>query len=245
MARDKGNFYEASDWFKEALQINQVVLMVISLIHWYYFYLCIYYKKNKTKRISDCQLVSDWLSDIIWSHPGHNDYWNVPDRLPLLKIRLMKFCSTFATTYYFASHTVAPPLAGLNWEVMTSLHGGLRDLRVNNLYICHRRITQTLGPWLEISTWPSRSGVPARRSLSVSWSSHLLRTTHTPCWHWVTCGCRHYTSPRGIEKRCEMRFTILRLNATRMHSVVFSLLSSSFPIVVIGKEAPGQSFGHL
>ena len=24
MARDKGNFYEASDWFKEALQINQV-----------------------------------------------------------------------------------------------------------------------------------------------------------------------------------------------------------------------------
>lgn len=26
MARDKGNFYEASDWFKEALQINQVVL---------------------------------------------------------------------------------------------------------------------------------------------------------------------------------------------------------------------------
>lgn len=23
MARDKGNFYEASDWFKEALQINQ------------------------------------------------------------------------------------------------------------------------------------------------------------------------------------------------------------------------------
>lgn len=25
MARDKGNFYEASDWFKEALQINQVV----------------------------------------------------------------------------------------------------------------------------------------------------------------------------------------------------------------------------
>lgn len=30
MARDKGNFYEASDWFKEALQINQVV------IHWSY-----------------------------------------------------------------------------------------------------------------------------------------------------------------------------------------------------------------
>lgn len=27
MARDKGNFYEASDWFKEALQINQVVLI--------------------------------------------------------------------------------------------------------------------------------------------------------------------------------------------------------------------------
>ena len=26
MARDKGNFYEASDWFKEALQINQVLL---------------------------------------------------------------------------------------------------------------------------------------------------------------------------------------------------------------------------
>lgn len=25
MARDKGNFYEASDWFKEALQINQVL----------------------------------------------------------------------------------------------------------------------------------------------------------------------------------------------------------------------------
>lgn len=24
-ARDKGNFYEASDWFKEALQINQVL----------------------------------------------------------------------------------------------------------------------------------------------------------------------------------------------------------------------------
>ena len=26
MARDKGNFYEASDWFKEALQINQVLI---------------------------------------------------------------------------------------------------------------------------------------------------------------------------------------------------------------------------
>lgn len=24
MARDKGNFYVASDWFKDALQINQV-----------------------------------------------------------------------------------------------------------------------------------------------------------------------------------------------------------------------------
>lgn len=33
MARDKGNFYEASDWFKEALQINQVVLIFISVIH--------------------------------------------------------------------------------------------------------------------------------------------------------------------------------------------------------------------
>ena len=28
MARDKGNFYEASDWFKEALQINQVPFVV-------------------------------------------------------------------------------------------------------------------------------------------------------------------------------------------------------------------------
>lgn len=27
MARDKGNFYEASDWFKEALQINQVTFI--------------------------------------------------------------------------------------------------------------------------------------------------------------------------------------------------------------------------
>jgi len=26
MARDKGQIYEASDWFKEALQINQVLL---------------------------------------------------------------------------------------------------------------------------------------------------------------------------------------------------------------------------
>lgn len=26
MARDKGQIYEASDWFKEALQINQVCL---------------------------------------------------------------------------------------------------------------------------------------------------------------------------------------------------------------------------
>lgn len=25
MARDKGNFYVASDWFKDALQINQVL----------------------------------------------------------------------------------------------------------------------------------------------------------------------------------------------------------------------------
>ncbi|XP_034508170.1 RNA polymerase-associated protein CTR9 homolog isoform X2 [Ailuropoda melanoleuca] len=32
MARDKGNFYEASDWFKEALQINQDHLDAWSLI---------------------------------------------------------------------------------------------------------------------------------------------------------------------------------------------------------------------
>ena len=31
MARDKGNFYEASDWFKEALQINQVLMLHGSL----------------------------------------------------------------------------------------------------------------------------------------------------------------------------------------------------------------------
>ena len=31
MARDKGNFYEASDWFKEALQINQVRILHGSL----------------------------------------------------------------------------------------------------------------------------------------------------------------------------------------------------------------------
>lgn len=30
MARDKGNFYEASDWFKEALQINQVLSSLIA-----------------------------------------------------------------------------------------------------------------------------------------------------------------------------------------------------------------------
>lgn len=29
MARDKGNFYEASDWFKEALQINQVLCQLL------------------------------------------------------------------------------------------------------------------------------------------------------------------------------------------------------------------------
>lgn len=29
MARDKGNFYEASDWFKEALQINQVFCLTV------------------------------------------------------------------------------------------------------------------------------------------------------------------------------------------------------------------------
>lgn len=32
MARDKGNFYEASDWFKEALQINQVVRPTVILL---------------------------------------------------------------------------------------------------------------------------------------------------------------------------------------------------------------------
>jgi hypothetical protein len=28
MARDRGQIYEASDWFKEALQINQVILCI-------------------------------------------------------------------------------------------------------------------------------------------------------------------------------------------------------------------------
>lgn len=32
MARDKGNFYEASDWFKEALQINQVLCLTSNSI---------------------------------------------------------------------------------------------------------------------------------------------------------------------------------------------------------------------
>jgi len=29
MARDKGQIYEASDWFKEALQINQVLCLCV------------------------------------------------------------------------------------------------------------------------------------------------------------------------------------------------------------------------
>jgi hypothetical protein len=37
MARDKGNFYEASDWFKEALQINQVSgIDLVSEIFFFY-----------------------------------------------------------------------------------------------------------------------------------------------------------------------------------------------------------------
>lgn len=48
MARDKGNFYEASDWFKEALQINQVdsscspyiCLHILS-----FFWICVNLKK--------------------------------------------------------------------------------------------------------------------------------------------------------------------------------------------------------
>lgn len=30
MARDRGQIYEASDWFKEALQINQVICVGMS-----------------------------------------------------------------------------------------------------------------------------------------------------------------------------------------------------------------------
>jgi len=34
MARDKGQIYEASDWFKEALQINQVSDISSYILAW-------------------------------------------------------------------------------------------------------------------------------------------------------------------------------------------------------------------
>lgn len=55
MARDKGNFYEASDWFKEALQINQVFGHLLS---------CEYYQKEKKSNVKLSPTFSDVCS--VW-----------------------------------------------------------------------------------------------------------------------------------------------------------------------------------
>lgn len=71
MARDKGNFYEASDWFKEALQINQV--------HW-----SVSVVNNTTLTLSDAMLTSCDIGSV-YVMQDHPDAWSLIGNLHLAK----------------------------------------------------------------------------------------------------------------------------------------------------------------
>lgn len=72
MARDKGNFYEASDWFKEALQINQVICHLLFTK---------YYKIDKVWHKLLFKIILCWVC-LVQDHP---DAWSLIGNLHLAK----------------------------------------------------------------------------------------------------------------------------------------------------------------
>lgn len=72
MARDKGNFYEASDWFKEALQINQVLCHLLSC----------QYQNTRIQSNLMSNMISSVVLCLVQDHP---DAWSLIGNLHLAK----------------------------------------------------------------------------------------------------------------------------------------------------------------
>lgn len=174
MARDKGNFYVASDWFKDALQINQVPC------HRLLF-------ENCTNNVSNDDEMFDFFLLLFFNSQDHPDAWSLIGNLHLAKQewgpgqkkfeRILKQPSTQNDTYSMLA-------LGNVW--LQTLHQPTRDrekVRMNSLCVCQ----QSECAWKELFCKSSKVFLPLllrRRK----------RDTKTEPWRYTNKSCE--TTPK-------------------------------------------------